>query len=153
MPSGPGEADYVQMARGEGGKKSPVARASHQGIAARLSIGRSVSGAQPPVRAADAAPRDRFRIGGRIQFAPIAWRVRLLPAAERLAAGAGGLATTARTDYQPHSERHLRPIGNAHTRRVPDSAVFAGNRFIASAGMSICGIPALTRMRSGTAPA
>jgi putative tryptophan/tyrosine transport system substrate-binding protein len=41
MPSGPGEADYVQMARGEGGKKSPVARASHQGIAAHLSIERA----------------------------------------------------------------------------------------------------------------
>jgi len=53
-----GDADYVQMARGEGGKKSPVARASHQGIAAHLSVGRSVSGAQPSIRAADAAARD-----------------------------------------------------------------------------------------------
>jgi hypothetical protein len=92
-----------------------------------------------------------IRIGGRIQFAPIAWGVRLPPAAERLAAGADGSATTARTDCQPHSERHRRPIANAHTRGVPDSAVCAGNRFIASAGMSICGTPVPTRMRSGTA--
>ena len=36
---------------------------------------------------------------------------------------------------QPHSERHQRPIGNAHTRKVQDFVVYAGNRFIASAGM------------------
>ena len=92
-------------------------------------------------------------IGARIRYAPIAWRAPLLPAAERRAAGPGGSAAPARTDYQPHSERHPRPIANAHTRGVPDSAVCAGNRFIALAGMSICGTPAPTIRRSGTAPA
>ena len=53
---------------------------------------------------------------------------------------------------QPHSERHQRPIGNAHARRVQDFVVYAGNRFIASAGMPTYGTPAQTRMRPGTAP-
>ena len=145
-------ANHVQMARARGGKKSPVARAPYQGIAAHFSIDSSVSCAQSPIRAANAAVAINS-IGGRILFAPIAWRVRLLPAAERLMAGAGGSARTARADCQPHSERHLRPIANAHTHGVPDSAVCAGNRFIASAGMLICGTPAPTRMRSGTAAA
>jgi hypothetical protein len=56
MPSIPG-ADYVQMARGENGKKSEVTRSPHQGIAAYLSIGCSVSRAWPSIRAADAAAR------------------------------------------------------------------------------------------------
>ena len=92
-------------------------------------------------------------IGARIRYAPIAWRARLLPAAERLAAGLGGSAATARTDYQSHSGPRRPPIANEHTRGVPDSAVCAGNRFIASAGMSICGAPVPTRTRSGTARA
>src|SRR6516165_11558999 len=40
---------------------------------------------------------------------------------------------------QPHIERHRRPIANAYTRRVRDSAACAANRSIASVGMSICG--------------
>jgi len=56
MPSIPG-ADYVQMARGENGKKSEVTRSPHQGIAAHLSIGCSISRAWPSIRAADAAAR------------------------------------------------------------------------------------------------
>ena len=40
-----------------------------------------------------------------------------------------------------------------HTRGVTASVVCAGNRSIASAGMSICGTPAPTRMRIGTVPA
>jgi hypothetical protein len=50
-------ADYVQMARGENGKKSEVTRSPHQGIAAHLSIGCSISRAWPSIRAADAAAR------------------------------------------------------------------------------------------------
>ena len=65
-------------------------------------------------------------------------------------AGPGDSVASARTGYQPHSERHPRPIVNTHTREVLDSAVCAGNRFIGSAGMSICGTPAPTRRRSGT---
>ena len=62
MPSIPG-ADYVQMARRESGKKSEFARSPHQGIAAHLSIGCSISCACPPIRPADAAARDRFVLG------------------------------------------------------------------------------------------
>jgi len=51
-----------------------------------------------------------IHIGARIPFAPIAWRARLLPAAERLAAGVGGSATAARTGCQPHSGHHPRPF-------------------------------------------
>ncbi len=58
MPLRPGAADYVQMARREGENKSAVACAPHQVVAMHLSIGRSVSGAQPPIRAADAPARD-----------------------------------------------------------------------------------------------
>ena len=54
--------------------------------------------------------------GAPIRFAPIGWRARLPPGAGRLAAGVGGSAITPRTDYQPHSERHQRPIANAATR-------------------------------------
>ena len=36
---------------------------------------------------------------------------------------------------QPHSEHHRPPIGNAHTRRAQDFVVYAGNQFIALAGM------------------
>jgi hypothetical protein len=92
-------------------------------------------------------------IGARIQFAPIGWRASLPNAAERPRAGSGGSALIAIVDSRPHSGSHRRPIANEHTRRVPDSAVCVGNRFIASAGMSICGTPAPTRRRSGTAPA
>jgi hypothetical protein len=91
-----------------------------------------------------------IHIGARIHFALIVSRARLLPAAERLAAGAGGSGTTARTGYEPHSGHHPRPFGNAHTRGVLASVVCAGNRSIASAGMSICGTMGPTRMRSGT---
>ena len=54
-------------------------------------------------------------------------------------------------DCQPHSGHHPPPTGNMHTRWAPALAVCAGNRFIASAGTSIYGTPAPTRMRSGTA--
>jgi hypothetical protein len=83
----------------------------------------------------------------------IAWRVRLLAAAKRPAAGTGGSATTARSGCHPHSGRRPRLIGNAPTRWARAFAVCAGNRFIASAGMSICGTQGPTRMRSGTAHA
>ena len=92
------------------------------------------------------------RIGTPIHFAPIAWRVHLLAAVEHLAAGHGGLGIAGTMACQPHSERHQRPIGNAHTRKVQDFVVYAGNRFIASAGMPTYGTPAQTRMRPGTAP-
>ena len=92
-----------------------------------------------------------IRIGAHIHFALIASRVRLLPAAKRQAAGAGGLATTARSGCHLHSGRRPRLIGNAPTRWARAFAVCAGNRFIASAGMSICGKQGPTRMRSGTA--
>jgi hypothetical protein len=94
-----------------------------------------------------------IHIGARIHFALIALRALLLPAAEHLAAGRGGSATAARAGCQLHSGHHQRPIGNAHSRGVPVSAVCAGKRSIASAGMSICGIPGPTRMQSGTARA
>ena len=58
-----------------------------------------------------------------------------------------------RTDYQSHSGPRRPPIANEHTRGVPDSAVCAGNRFIAWAGTSICGTPVSTRTRSGIARA
>jgi hypothetical protein len=56
-----------------------------------------------------------IRIGAHIYFALIAWRVRLLAAAKRLALRAGGSATTARSGYHPHSGRRQRLIGNAPT--------------------------------------
>ena len=62
MPSISG-ADHVQMARGEGRKKSEVASSPHQGIAAHLSIGCSISRARPPICAADATARDQFVLG------------------------------------------------------------------------------------------
>ena len=80
----------------------------------------------------------------RIRSAPIGWRVRLLLGAERPEAGLGSSAITASMDYPPHIERHPRPIGNAHTRRVRDFAACAANRCIASVGMSICGMAAPT---------
>ncbi len=92
-------------------------------------------------------------IGAPIHFVPIAWRGRSPRAAERQAAGLGGSEMIARMDCHPHSERHQRPIGNAHTRRVRDSAVYAGNQFIASAGMRIYGMLDRTKTLSGTAPA
>jgi hypothetical protein len=92
-----------------------------------------------------------IRIGAHIHFALIASRVRLLPAPKRQAAGAGGLATTARSRCHLHSGRRPRLIGNAPTSGARAFAVCAGNRFIASAGMSICGKQGPTRMRSGTA--
>ena len=78
---------------------------------------------------------------------------RVRPAAERLTGGPGGLAKTARADCRPPSERRPRRIAKTHTRRVPASAACAGNRCIALAGMSICGIAVPTRMQIGTAPA
>ena len=92
------------------------------------------------------------RIGTSIHFVPIAWRVHLLAAVEPLAAGHGGSGIAGTVACQPHSERHQRPIGNAHTRKVQDFVVYAGNRFIASNGMPTYGTPAQTRMRPGTAP-
>jgi hypothetical protein len=46
-----------------------------------------------------------------------------------------------------------RPIGNAPTHGVRVSAMCAGNRFIDSVGMSICGTQGPTGTRSGTARA
>jgi hypothetical protein len=54
---------YVGLARAQGGEKSAIAWASQQGFANHLSIGRSVSGAQPPLRAADAAACNRIVLG------------------------------------------------------------------------------------------
>ena len=54
-----------------------------------------------------------------------------------------GLPSTFRTPPAPYRERAY-ALGRAF-------AVCAGNRFIASAGMSICGKQGPTRMRSGTA--
>ena len=88
--------------------------------------------------------------GAHTHFALIGLRARLLHVAERLAAGTGGSATTARTDCQPPSGQHLRPIGNMHMRWAPAFAMCAGNRFIASVGTSIYGTLVPTRMRSGT---
>ena len=147
----PGD-DHVQMGSREGREKSPFNRAPDKVIARHLPVSRSVSGARSPIRAADAAARHRTRIGTPIHFAPIAWRVHLLAAVEHLAAGHGGSGIAGTMACQPHSERHQRPIGNAHTRKVQDFVVYAGNRFIASAGMPTYGTPAQTRMRPGTAP-
>jgi hypothetical protein len=95
---------------------------------------------------------DRFVWGAHL-LRVIAWRVRLLAAAKRPAAGTGGSATTARSGCHPHSGRRPRLIENAPTRWARAFAVCAGNRFIASAGMSIYGTRGPTRMRSGTAHA
>ena len=67
-------------------------------------------------------------------------------------AGGGGSEIAARMACRPHSECHQRPIANAYTRRGQNSVVYAGNQFIASAGMPIYGTPVPTRMRPGTAP-
>ena len=56
-----------------------------------------------------------------------------------------GLPATFRTPPAPYRERAY--------ARGPGFCCVWGNRFIASAGMSICGTPAPTRTRSGTAPA
>ena len=71
--------ESVQMAEREGRKKSAVACATHQGLAAHLPVRRVVSCAQPPVCIADAASSDRSPIGVLIQFAQITWRAHLLP--------------------------------------------------------------------------
>jgi hypothetical protein len=90
-------------------------------------------------------------IGAHIRYAQIGWHGRLLPSAERPAAGLGGSAITAKAGCQRHSGRRRRHIANAHTR-IRDSVACAGNRFIASGGMWICGTLAPTRMRTGTVP-
>src|ERR1700735_3131154 len=54
----------VEMAGREGREKSGLAWAPYQGIAAHLPIDRSVTGARPSVRAADAAAPDWFLLGG-----------------------------------------------------------------------------------------
>jgi hypothetical protein len=56
-------ADYVQMARGEGGKEPPLACPPNQGFAAHLSTCCFISRAWPPIRTADAAARNRFVLG------------------------------------------------------------------------------------------
>src|ERR1035441_8156826 len=53
-------ADYVQMARGEGGKEPPLACPPYQGFAAHLSTCCFISRAWPPIRTADATARNRF---------------------------------------------------------------------------------------------
>ena len=55
-----------------------------------------------------------------------------------------GLPTTFRTPPTPYRERTC--------AKGPGFFVYAGNRFIASAGMPTYGTPAQTRMRPGTAP-
>ena len=146
-------ADHVQVARGESGEKSQVARCASTRRCRHFSFGCSISR-----RLAAHSCRLRhvwqsIHIGAHIHFALIAWRARLLPAAERRVAGAGGLATTARTGCQRHSGHHPRLIGNTDTRSAQVFAVCAGNRFIASAGTSIFGTRGPTRMRCGIAPA
>ena len=84
-----------------------------------------------------------IRIGAPIRSVPIGWRVRLLLGVGRPEAGLGSLVITASMDCLLHIERHPRPIANAHTRKVRDSAVCAANQSIASVGMSIFGIAAL----------
>ena len=85
-----------------------------------------------PVRADRLAPALAARSG-----APTDWRW-------RLGNGQNGLPLSFRY--------HRRLIANLHSPKDLASAVCAGGRFIASAGMSISGIVAPTRMRSGTVP-
>ena len=92
------------------------------------------------------------RIGAPIHFAPTGLRVPSLRGAEYLPAGGGGSEVAARMGCRPHSERHRPLIGNAHTRKARDSVAYAGNQFIASAGMPTFGAPVPTRMRPGIAP-
>jgi hypothetical protein len=56
------------------------------------------------------------------------------------------------TGYQHPFERRLRHIANQHMAKALDSAVYAVNLFIVSAGTWIFGIVAPTKMWSGTAP-
>jgi len=58
-----GSLDHVQMASGEGGKKSQIARTPHSGLAQHLPVDCSPSRARPPIRAADAAAGNRFLLG------------------------------------------------------------------------------------------
>ena len=55
-----------------------------------------------------------------------------------------GLPTTFRTPPAPYRERAY--------AKGPDSVVYAGNQFIALAGMPTYGMPVPTRMRPGIAP-
>jgi hypothetical protein len=135
--------------RREIGSQSPVSPGLCQASFHRMScLGRLVAHSSRRCPGLQSIP-----IGGRIQFAPIAWPVRLLPAAEHRAAGPGGSATSARADCQPHCEHRPRPIANAHTRRARAFAACAASRFIASGGTLTCGTSAPTRMPPGTAPA
>ncbi len=56
-------ADYVQMARGEGGKEPPLACPPNQGFAAHLSTRCFISCPWPPIRTADAATCNRLILG------------------------------------------------------------------------------------------
>ena len=119
----PGD-NHVQMGSREGREKSPFNHALDKVIARHLpvsrSLGRSVAHSCRRRRGSPST-----RIGTPIHFAPIAWRVHLLTAVEHLAAGHGGLGIAGTMACQPHSERHQRPIGNAHTRKVQDFVVYA----------------------------
>jgi hypothetical protein len=55
-----GAGVYVQMGSRESREKSPVARAPHERSAGHLSIRCSISGALPPICAANAPTRDRL---------------------------------------------------------------------------------------------
>ena len=144
------KAYYVKMASGKGGKEPAIGSTPHQGLADYLPTGRFISSARPAVRASDAAACNRFVLGAhpfradRLARAlaartgsPSAWSWRLGVDREN------GLPTTFRAPPSPYRERQY--------SRGPGFAVCAGSRFIDSVGMSICGTPAYTRMRSGTA--
>ena len=113
----------------------------------------SVARARPPVRAADAAARDRSywrahplradrlaRALAAESGAPDGWTWRLGDKPQKRIAG-----------DVPHAAGAL--SRSALIRAVPAFAASAGSRFIASAGMSICGTAARTKTPPGTAPA
>ena len=134
-------------------KEIAVARAPHQGIAAIFPsavLSRALGRPFVP-------PTPRLAIDSY-------WRAHPLRAdrlARALAARSGAPSGWTWRLGDNRKDRLASHIPNAtsalsrtqHTRRVQDFAVYAGNRFIASAGMSTCGTPVPTRMRPGTAPA
>jgi hypothetical protein len=123
MPAGRARS-YVGLARAEGVEKSAIACPSQQGVADHLSIGRSVSSAQPPVRAADAAACDR--IWGAHPFRADRLARALAARSGGPAVGVGGSATVG-GGCLARSGRRLRHIENAHTHMGRAAAVCAGN--------------------------
>jgi hypothetical protein len=97
--AGKREAAYVRLASHQGGKKSAVAEAPRQGIAAHFSVSRSVEGAQPSFRAANAAARNRFVLLASRSGAPNGWVWRLGDDRK------SGLPATFRTPPAPYRER------------------------------------------------